>query len=835
MPSASKKIYCSNTTNPYTISVSWSESSPSVANNTSIISASGTMSASNVSFAANSVYKYYLKLYWHDNRTNSDTLIKTSSAFNSCGMGYGSRSVSGSITVTHKDDGSLNGYVRMRFEAPSTSGGWSPSTSDVQTGNTALTTIARASSISTLTGSALDSAVNVTINRKSSSFVHKVEYSFAESGWTTVSTNTATSATFTPPLSLASQIPNSTSGTLTVRVTTMNGSTQVGSAVTKTLSLSVPSSVVPTMGTPTATRIDNGVPSDWGIYVKGFSQVKIAIQSAAGSYGSTIKSYSITGPSLVGNESTYTSTVIQESGTLTYTCKITDSRGRTATKTVQIQVVDYSIPSMAVSAVRCDSSGVETADGTYLRVTADYSIASVSGKNSVASKSVICNGVSNTEFGDAEPFTLAANASIGSTYVLTAKVTDALGKSAQASVTIPTSERIMNVRANKKGLAIGKFSEKDAFEVAWPTYFENDVHIDGDLGITDTLMAKGRSIFTKETYVHAAAGTSGASGYIKFAQIEITATYVDSPISIGIVQRHKRSPVKLYITFNGGNTTNPTLNNSYFVFDGDDDYNIYISSVVGTSKWDLYIEKSEAYDGVTFIDYTANIADMGGKYTLTWLNEHANGLPEIGYQKATNLNNLTRYVSTGIDPNTTLYPLILTNHANRPSTTSAYWYIQTFFYSQKSATSNRYQIAMPYSAKASIYHRFYHDSTNTWSAWRRLRNADEDWQDSGQWCTNGYKTINIDTSEWQEALLICAVNSNNNNNQRVLASTLIPRNRFAATGSSYTLKDEGRHRAHYHDATSGGTMYRVGLDFIGTTQVRMWANANSMCRLSFKK
>lgn len=727
MPSASKKIYCANSGNPYTISVSWSESSPSIANNTSVISASGTMSASNVSFAANSVYKYYLKLYWHDNRTNSDTLIKTSGAFNSCGMGYGSRSVSGSITVTHKDDGSLNGYVRMRFESPSTSGGWAPGTSDVQTGNTALTTIARASSISTLTGSALGSTVNVTISRKSSSFVHKVEYSFAGSSWTTVSTNTATSATFTPPLSLASQIPSATSGTLTVRVTTMNGSTQIGSAVTKTLSLSVPSSVVPTMGTPTATRIDNGVPSDWGVYVKGLSQVKIAMTSVAGSYGSTIKSYSITGPNLSATQSSGTSTAITQSGTLTYTCKITDSRGRTATKTVQIQVVDYFIPSMAVSAVRCDSSGVETADGTYLRVTADYSIASVSGKNSVASKSVVCNGVSNTEFGDAEPFTLAANASIGSTYILTAKVTDALGKSAEASVTIPTSERIMNVRANKKGLAIGKFSEKDAFEVAWPTYFEDtvdfgdNVNIRGDVGISYDLQVSGRSKFFDGTYVHWGTGITGTAGYWKMCQIKFSQTYRNLPIKIVIAQRRQRTPASIYIMFESSDGVDPTLNGSNFTFEGDDNYNIYIVKSA-TSTWDLYVQKAESWDSIGVLEYSTNFGYMNDANLVTWTNEQVSSLPS-GYIKATNLSNLTRYVSTGLDPNTTLYPLILTNHANKPSTNASFWYIQTFFYSQKTSNSHKYQLAFPYDTRLSIYHRYFNGSS--WGAWRRLRNADE--------------------------------------------------------------------------------------------------------------
>lgn len=726
MPSASKNIGCSNTSYKYTISVSWSESSPSVTNNTSKITASGSMSASNVSFSASTVYNYYLRLYWHDNRTNTDTLFASSGVFHSCGMGYGSRSVSGSITVTHKDDGSLNGYVKMKFESPSTSGGWAPVTSWVQTANTALTTIARASSFTFSSYSNLGSAVNITIDRKSTSFTHIVQYSFAGSAAATVTSNAATSSTFTPPLSLASQIPNSTTGSLTVYVTTMNGSTQIGSTVSKSVNLGVPSSVVPTMGAPTATRIDNSVPSEWGVYVKGFSQVKIAMTSVAGSYGSTITSYSIVGPSLVGNESTYISTAIQESGTLTYTCKITDSRGRTATKTVQIQVVDYSIPSMAVSAVRCDSSGTEIADGTYLLVTANYSIASVSGKNSVASKSVICNGVSNTEFGDANPFVLAANVSIGSAYVLTAKVTDALGKSAQASVTIPTSERIMNVRANKKGLAIGKFSEKDAFEVAWPTYFENDVNVHGGVEISNTLGVSGLSKFLQGTYVHWGTGVNGTAGYWKMCQIKISQPYRNLPIKIVIAQRRQRTPASIYIMFESSGGVDPTLNGSNFTFEGDDNYNIYIVKSA-TSTWDLYVQKAESWDSIGVLEYSTNFGYMNDANLVTWTNEQVSSLPS-GYIKATNLSNLTRYVSTGLDPNTTIYPLILTNHANKPAASKYpqhYWYIQTFFYAEKYSTSIKAQIAMPYGDYLSIYHRNVIPSTGSWTPWMRLVNADE--------------------------------------------------------------------------------------------------------------
>lgn len=508
--SASRNVYCANSgAYPYSMSVSWSESSPNVANNTSVISASGSMGGQYVSFASGG-YNYYLRLYWHDNRTNADTLFASSGAFTSMGMGYGSRSVSGSITVTHKDDGSLSGYVWMRFESPSTSGGWAPGTTDLVTGNTALTTIARASSFTINAGSALlGSAVSITIDRKSSSFTHRVSYQFAGSSSTTVTTSAATSASFTPPVSLASQIPNATTGTLTISVSTWNGGTQIGSAVNKSVNLGVPTSVVPTMGTPTATRVNNGVPSSWGVYVKGFSKCTVAIVSAAGVYGSTIKSYSITGGGLNSSSSSDTTGVLNTAGTVTFTCKITDSRGRTAEKTVSITVVDYSAPSLSVSAERCSSGGTISAEGTYLRVTVDYSFASVSGKNYITSKSVTCNGATNTTFGDGSPFTLAANVSIGSTYVLTAKVTDALGQSFSASIDIRTATRVMNVKADKTGLAIGKFSEKAGFEVGWPSFFDEDVDLLKDLTVAGAATINGGATVNGNTSLKGNVSVSG--------------------------------------------------------------------------------------------------------------------------------------------------------------------------------------------------------------------------------------------------------------------------------------------------------------------------------------
>lgn len=478
MASNSTQLGCANTSYKYTLSVDWSESETNIANNTTKITANGSLSASNVGFdALYDSYACHLKLYWHDNNKNTDTLFATSSAFKTCGMGYGTRSVSGSITVTHKSDGSLSGYVKVYFDAPTTSGGWSPGSSSCSTGWTTCTTIARASSISGLSGNQLNSGVSVTIDRKSSSFTHKVEYKFVNSGWTTVSSNAGTSCSFTPPLSLASQIPSATSGALTVRVTTYNGSTQIGSSVTKSINLSVPSTVVPNISGLTATRIDNGVPSSWGIYVKGISQVKITASGASGSYGSTISGYSISGPGLYTNSSSGTSGQLSSTGTQTYTCTVTDSRGRKASKSVSITVVDYSYPSISMSVERCQSDGTKDASGTYLRVVINYEIASVSGKNSIASKSCSCNGVSNSSFASGTAFVLAANCSIGSHYAVNASIRDALGRTASASAEVSTAYRVLNVNKNKDGVAIGKFSEKSAFEVNMDSYFYGDIQI----------------------------------------------------------------------------------------------------------------------------------------------------------------------------------------------------------------------------------------------------------------------------------------------------------------------------------------------------------------------
>ena len=78
MASNSVQLDCAKRAKAWTLSVNWSESDTSIANNTTKINASGSLAASsNTGFnALYDSYACHLKLYWHDNNKNTDTLFE---------------------------------------------------------------------------------------------------------------------------------------------------------------------------------------------------------------------------------------------------------------------------------------------------------------------------------------------------------------------------------------------------------------------------------------------------------------------------------------------------------------------------------------------------------------------------------------------------------------------------------------------------------------------------------------------------------------------------------------------------------------------------------------
>ena len=387
-----------------------------------------------------------------------------------------------SKTVTHNADGTKTISLKGFFDSL----GLTSKLDDLTvSGNVTLKTIPRASSISSISGSTIGSPVKVNISREVSSFTHKVYYSFGETKNYLLGSNVGTSITFTPSMSDCNDIPNSTKGTATIRVDTYNGSTKIGST-SKNFTLNVPASVVPTFSKIEFTPAASDVPADWGIYVRTKSKVIVKITGAAGVYGSTIKSYSISGGGYSGTAASLTTGYLNTAGTVTFTAKITDSRGRTATKNASVTVTDYAPPVLSsVAGFRCDSAGTEQDDGNYISLTANFSGSVLDRKNPVTgeyrykAEGGDWSGFSPLVSGEPAVFAATGDA----TFTVQVQVSDTFSSFTQ-DIVVNSIRFIMDFKAGGTGIAFGKAAEyDDTLDCNWEGHFRKNVQVDGSLSV----------------------------------------------------------------------------------------------------------------------------------------------------------------------------------------------------------------------------------------------------------------------------------------------------------------------------------------------------------------
>ena len=446
------------------------QNSQSVSNNTSNVTVKVHIKRTNTGYTTYGNGTVYCKI---DGTTYSAS-ISTSQKITSTPITLFTKT----LTISHNSDGTKSLPVSAWISH-------SQFSSNEQSYRQTLTTIPRTSSF-TLSASSLDAGKTLTINinRASSSFVHHVFYSFG-SYRETISLNATTSASYTIPLEHLNAIPNATSGTGTISVDTYINNSYVGST-SKNFTVNVPSSVVPTLSSLTSQVVDNGADVSYG-YVKGKSKAKLTINGAAGKYGSTIKSYSISGGGFSSSDPSFTTGGLTSAGNITFTATVTDSRGRKSDeKTVTISVLDYNNPTIdKFSVIRCDSSGVANEDGTYLKVYAKYSYTNLNNLNKLSSK-IEYKKSSSSNWIDAGPIQSGANLIIGnntiatdSAYSIALTISDSL-VGVEKVVDVPTAFVTLDFRKGGKGIAIGKMSERDnLFEVAMNTNIIGKLTVNG--------------------------------------------------------------------------------------------------------------------------------------------------------------------------------------------------------------------------------------------------------------------------------------------------------------------------------------------------------------------
>lgn len=383
--SKSKNLTSRNGYN-YPLTASFTENSTNTTNNTSNITCTATL-RSVEAYWQTDYYPSTLTIYWHDNRENYDRQVKSVSQK---GISEGGTiTASGTINVTHKDDGTLSGYAYAVFEKGQTTSAWAPASGNVATDNTALTTIARAS-VPTITPNTFNIGDTITINtnRKSTAFTHNVILYFGNYSYT-IATGVTDQVTFNTSQiasNMYQQIPNAPEGEGNVTLETYNGATYIGTkystfiAKVTNSSPTFNSAYLDTNATTTAITNNNQQ------IIRNNSTLQVNITNAQAKNYATLSSakVNINGTnytaSFSGSSATFNIGTLNLSSNTTAVVSVTDSRGITTSQNLTLIILDWQLPT-AIIYLQRESNFYSN---TSINVNADYS--SLDNKNTITIK-----------------------------------------------------------------------------------------------------------------------------------------------------------------------------------------------------------------------------------------------------------------------------------------------------------------------------------------------------------------------------------------------------------------------------------------------------------------
>lgn len=543
------------------------------------------------------------------------------------------------VTVSHSSDGKGSCNIKGVFVFNGTYGGKYIGTLTLDKTLT-LTTIPRSSAFSMSSSVNTGSSLKITITPSSSSFKHKVRFeidgtSKYTSDWIAAG---ITSFTYTIP---HSWVPNDVSKTMSVYCYTYTSSaTDSGdyiARIKKSVTLNVPDSVVPTISKFEPTVV-NGLS---GKYVEGKSQIKLSV-TASGNGGSTIKSYIYSGPNINGSSSSYTGTssaktssIIQQSGSISYSVYVKDSRGRkSAKKTITINVEPYFEPKItSFNVQRCTSDGTISSSGTYAYVTITTNYAKVGGANT---RTVVLSN-SSDDYATTKTIQSTSNKNntysgvygsgfaLGTEYTIKAKITDtAYSNTHELSAKLTTAERPLNIAKYGNGVAIGGMSTVTSstatgkFECNWQTVFKEGVNIDNSSDEYFTVTRRDMSCDIDQDGTNETVDIRGQ-------------LFINSSGNVTLRRRYKTSDASDFVTQNY-----LQLRNSDF----------YVNTNICSSKEIYTNDKTHAYDGTQGVCVSSN----GRVYVVGDSNDTTTGKPGVvfSFNKATSSTSYILETASGV-------------------------------------------------------------------------------------------------------------------------------------------------------------------------------------------
>lgn len=349
--SATKSDLKSSAGNKATITVSFTEkdyTDTDIANNTTTVTVTGTYTQNTGYWSQISSPMLYID--WYDDKRATWTNI-TSKNVTAVAKGE-TVTISGSLSVPHKDDGSLIGKARTRWVYTKSST-LVPTSATVTTSDTTMTTVPRKNTISS-TSAYIQEYPTIKIDKKAPSSETKVTWSCSGNGvnksGTVKDKTSATSITDWPiPTSVYSCI-SSTGKTANITLTAetfVNGKSVGTNTTTLTATVkqdyNIPSVSLSVVDVNSATRDLTG---NENVVVLNASTMRCTY-SATAKNGATISSATLNDTALTSGSATISGTKdFAKPTTRTFTLNVTDSRGFPKSEPKGLNKVDYFVPTL---------------------------------------------------------------------------------------------------------------------------------------------------------------------------------------------------------------------------------------------------------------------------------------------------------------------------------------------------------------------------------------------------------------------------------------------------------------------------------------------------------
>ena len=287
-----------------------------------------------------------------------------------------------------------------------------------------------------------------------------------------------------------SLVKSTTTATLRVTFRTYNDASytdSVGSANYKEIDLTIPSSIKPTVSLAATPVTALSWIASQGLYVSGgVARAKLTITGKAGD-GADLSYTSITMPGGATTKGSTFTINFDKAGSYVFTATSVDSRGRSAATTISIEVLSYDLPGISLLQAERGTYGTKWAasdSGADVRVIFKTKLHLADNGNTYSAAFKLDGSAATPAAGSttslksgAENIVYFKNVDGEKSHKLALTVTDRVGSTTAATITLPTNNVTIEYNSSGKGVAFGKPSEKNALECAWPAYIYDDLFL----------------------------------------------------------------------------------------------------------------------------------------------------------------------------------------------------------------------------------------------------------------------------------------------------------------------------------------------------------------------